>query len=245
MQDISERLRTALASGDPSLLEPLFADGARFGSCVGAAQISDHLAHALGNAVAAKLAQLEVHGDRLIARVEVGRPVPQTLFAVFFVENDRIAELQVMEERDQALAVVSNPAPAPRPQTRTTLTSMAAVLPVRELATALDHYAALGFSVRSYQGGGYGFAERDGVNLHLAVVRDLDPAATTSAVYLYVADADLLFAEWRSSGVSGQFVEPKDTEYGLREGAHIDRDGNLLRFGSKLPERASNAAPAA
>lgn len=34
-------------------------------------------------------------------------------------------------------------------------------------------------------------------------VVDLDPMLTTSAAYLYVDDADALFAEWRSSGVSG------------------------------------------
>jgi hypothetical protein len=49
---------------------------------------------------------------------------------------------------------------------------------------------------------------------------------------VYVDDAETLYAEWRSSGASGRFFEPHDTEYGLREGAHVDLDGNLLRFGS-------------
>jgi len=70
-------------------------------------------------------------------------------------------------------------------------------------------------------------------------VRDLDPRATTSAVYLYVDDADALHSEWRSAGVEGQFFEPSDTDYGLREGAHVDRDGNLLRFGSPISPAAS------
>jgi hypothetical protein len=26
-----------------------------------------------------------------------------------------------------------------------------------------------------------------------------------------------------------------DTDYGIREGGHVDPDGNLLRFGSPLP----------
>jgi MerR family mercuric resistance operon transcriptional regulator len=43
--------------------------------------------------------------------------------------------------------------------------------------------------------------------------------------------ADLLALE------SGQFFEPHDTEYGLREGAHVDRDGNLIRFGSAIQSR--------
>lgn len=72
-------------------------------------------------------------------------------------------------------------------------------------------------------------------------VPELDPMLTTSAIYFYVNDADALFAEWRASGVSGQFHEPQNTEYGLREGAHVDLDGNLLRFGSPVAsERPRN-----
>jgi hypothetical protein len=108
------------------------------------------------------------------------------------------------------------------------------VLPVRDLAAALQHYDLLGFTVSGYHGGGYGYAARDGLNLHFCAVPNLDPATTTSAIYLSVDDADLLFAEWRSAGVSGQFFEPQGTDYGLREGAHVDRDGNLIRFGSRL-----------
>jgi hypothetical protein len=51
-------------------------------------------------------------------------------------------------------------------------------------------------------------------------------------VYLYVSDADALYAQWRLARVAGRLVAPVDTDYGLREGAHVDRDGNLLRFGS-------------
>ncbi|MGH9261162.1 MAG: hypothetical protein ACRD08_14930 [Acidimicrobiales bacterium] len=42
------------------------------------------------------------------------------------------------------------------------------------------------------------------------------PADVFESAYLYVDDA--LY-----------------TEYGLREGAHVDPEGNLLRFGSALP----------
>jgi hypothetical protein len=31
---------------------------------------------------------------------------------------------------------------------------------------------------------------------------------------------------------------PVDTDHGIREGAHVDPDGNLLRFGSPLPSGA-------
>jgi hypothetical protein len=55
-------------------------------------------------------------------------------------------------------------------------------------------------------------------------------------LYVYVEDADLLYAEWRTSGVSGQFFKPHDTPYGLRKGAHVDRDGNLLRSVQPCPD---------
>jgi hypothetical protein len=123
----------------------------------------------------------------------------------------------------------------------TPMTSAAAILPVRDLARAAEHYRALGFDVAPYGGGAqYAFARRGPVELHLAVVDRLDPAASNSAVYLYVADADALAAEWSAAGLPGQLADPVDTPYGLREGAHIDPWGNLLRFGS-----ASGSRPAA
>lgn len=100
------------------------------------------------------------------------------------------------------------PPPAPWSGTRAGLTGIAAVLPVAELARALEHYRRLGFCVSAHGEGGYGFAERGGLSLHFRVVPDLDPARTTSAVYFYVEDADTLFAEWAAAGVSGQFFEP-------------------------------------
>jgi predicted enzyme related to lactoylglutathione lyase len=114
---------------------------------------------------------------------------------------------------------------------------VAPVLPVRDLDAALAHYARLGFTTWSHDLG-YAIAERDDVHLHLSRVEHIDPATSVVSVYLYVADADALAAEWRSSGALGVFVDPVDTDYGLREGAHIDPDGNLLRYGSPLPGRA-------
>lgn len=110
---------------------------------------------------------------------------------------------------------------------------VAPVLPVRDLSAACHHYAALGFEVTSYDQT-YAFAERGGVQVHLAVVVDLDPATSNVAAYLYVSDADALYDQWRQAGVGGRLVAPQDTDYGLREGAHVDPYGNLLRFGSPL-----------
>ena len=116
----------------------------------------------------------------------------------------------------------------------THLASSAPVLPVRDIDAALGHYRQLGFQVRAYEGAAYGYAQRDEVQLHLAQVEGLDPATSMTSVYLYVDDADELAAEWGRPGIAGRMVAPVDTDYGLREGAHVDPDGNLLRFGSPL-----------
>ena len=102
-----------------------------------------------------------------------------------------------------------------------------------DLRRALVHYAALGCTVSTHDDG-YGFAARAGVELHLVVVADDDPRRGPAAAYLHVPDADALAAEWADvPGTEG----PVDTDYGLREGRHVDPDGNLLRFGSPLASR--------
>jgi catechol 2,3-dioxygenase-like lactoylglutathione lyase family enzyme len=112
------------------------------------------------------------------------------------------------------------------------------VFPVRDIDQAVEHYRKLGFSVRHYEGAdAYAFAERDGVEFHLAQVNGLKPKRNMSAVYLYVDDADALYREWSAAGLDGRLVEPRDTSYGLREGACLDRDANLIRFGSGIPRR--------
>jgi DNA-binding MarR family transcriptional regulator/catechol 2,3-dioxygenase-like lactoylglutathione lyase family enzyme len=112
------------------------------------------------------------------------------------------------------------------------------IFPVRELAAALDHYATLGFTTEAYDGAHqYGFADRDGTSLHLAADPGHQPGHQHgAAAYLYVRDADALYAEWSRPGIGGQTRPPGPTEYGLREGAHIDPDGNLIRFGSPMSD---------
>ena len=54
------------------------------------------------------------------------------------------------------------------------------------------------------------------------------------AAYIDVDDADALHAEWRAAGV-GETSDLFDPGFGVWEAAHTDGDGNLLRFGSRLP----------
>jgi hypothetical protein len=119
--------------------------------------------------------------------------------------------------------------------------SFSPVFPVRDLRRALAHYASLGFEVEPSAGGdGYGFAERDEVSLHLSLDEGHGPEGGHQHVgtaYLYVEDADALYEEWAQPAVGGLTRRVGDTPYKLREGSHVDPDGNLIRFGSPMPGR--------
>ncbi|CAO3404372.1 bleomycin resistance protein [Azospirillum palustre] len=114
---------------------------------------------------------------------------------------------------------------------------VAPILPVRDVRAALAHYRGLGFTVTAYDEAAadpvYGFLDWGGVGLHLTRVPDLDPERSVVACYLYVSDADALHAAWTAAEAGGRLTAVSDTPYGLREFAHIDPDGNLLRVGSE------------
>ena len=128
---------------------------------------------------------------------------------------------------------------------RTRLRSFSPVFPVRDLRRALAHYASLGFDVQAYtEGDGYGFADRDRVSLHLSLDAghehegdDGHDHEHVGTAYLYVADADALYDEWTRPGIGGLTRRVGDTPYELREGSHVDPDGNLIRFGSPMPSQ--------
>jgi predicted enzyme related to lactoylglutathione lyase len=107
---------------------------------------------------------------------------------------------------------------------------IAPIFAVRDLAAAMDFYRWLGFAVRTYSGGGYGFAAWRGIELHLGVVPEDDQRV--SAAYLFVDDADEVAAQWQEAGAA--LHPPQDTEWGQHEGALEDPDGNVIRFGSPI-----------
>jgi catechol 2,3-dioxygenase-like lactoylglutathione lyase family enzyme len=114
-----------------------------------------------------------------------------------------------------------------------TLKRIAPIFAVHDLDASLSHYQRLGFDTRAYGGGGYGFANRDGIEIHLGVVPPAD--RRVSAAYLFVEDADALADEWRGAGA--EVHGPEDTEWGQHEGAMVDPDGNVIRFGSPMPAK--------
>lgn len=115
-------------------------------------------------------------------------------------------------------------------------TSISPIIPVRDLDIALDRYRRLGFDARAYQGSvRYGYVDRGSVSMHLSEWAEHDPLRTAASVYLYVSDADAVYAEWTAfNDLDGRFVEPFDTRYGLREFVYVDPDGTAHRVGSPL-----------
>lgn len=61
-----------------------------------------------------------------------------------------------------------------------------------------------------------------------------DPLTTSVRVYQHVHYADALHAQWAVADLGGRLHPLSATDYGLREAAYANPDGNLLRFGSPL-----------
>ncbi len=115
----------------------------------------------------------------------------------------------------------------------TALRRIAPVFIMTDLSCALAHYERLGFTVEAYEGGDfYGYACRDGLEIHLAKVGSIDRSRNSCCTYLWVDDALALHEEWAAAVVEGRLDAPANTDYGLDEGAHVDPDGNLIRVGS-------------
>jgi len=120
----------------------------------------------------------------------------------------------------------------PTPVTPVVLRSVAPVFSTSDVARWLEHYSALGFEVEAHDEE-YGFARMGDVALHVSLNADHDPRTTAGCAYLEVGDAVAVWQAWSTVG-GGRNVKPVGTDYGLSEGAHIDLDGNLLRYGSRL-----------
>jgi uncharacterized glyoxalase superfamily protein PhnB len=95
-----------------------------------------------------------------------------------------------------------------------------------------EHYGRLGFSVAK-NAADFAILERDDIELHFALKPHHDPAHTATWVYIRVEDVDRLYEELKNTGVQ-DLGEPHDTDYKMREVPHIDPDGNLILFASRL-----------
>ena len=151
------------------------------------------------------------------------------------IEGMRAALIALAQVKSAGVAAGNDVRPPARQ-----LRKFSPIFPVRDLAAALAHYSALGFVTSAYEEGDeYGFADREGSGLHLAASHDHEHEHDhhhSAEAYLYVRDADALYEEWTQPGIGGSTRPVHPTPYKIREGAHIDPDGNLIRFGSFVEE---------
>lgn len=116
----------------------------------------------------------------------------------------------------------------------------APILPSRDLHATLAFYSRLGFENRGAPPDRWNYLiiGRGGIELHFYLDRDVNPLTTSTGCYLRVTDADALYEEWNAIGVpsdpatGSRLQPPVTTDYGLRELALVDPNGNLLRAGS-------------
>ena len=176
--------------------------------------------------------KLTARGEQVVTAVQRGAD------AVDAQLRQRISAEQVHAMRSGLLALAEIKTTgiatgAALPRQRRLLERFDPIFPVADLAGALSHYSALGFKTFAYEDGEeYGFANREGVSLHLTRDPGRDPTRNAGSAYLNVRDADALYEEWSQPGIGGSTRSVGPTPYGMREGSHIDPDGNLIRFGS-------------
>jgi catechol 2,3-dioxygenase-like lactoylglutathione lyase family enzyme len=126
---------------------------------------------------------------------------------------------------------------------------VAPILPSRDLEATTAFYSGLGFERAGLWPDEYLIVRRGEAGLHFFFAPSTDPSASVAGCYLYVEDADALFAEFSEvglppSGIPRLHGAPQDSDYGLREFAVVDLDGNLLRIGSFIAPPSGPAASA-
>ena len=107
--------------------------------------------------------------------------------------------------------------------------SVCPIMTTTDVRRTVKFYETLGFSVEVYND--FVMTRRDNVELFLSLNPDHDPKRTASCVFVRVDDANALHACWQTAGV-GDVRPLRDTDYGIREFAVIDPDGNMMLYGS-------------
>lgn len=108
-------------------------------------------------------------------------------------------------------------------------------LPSRDLDATTDFYAALGL-VATYRDPGWLILERGTLKLEFFPDPGMDPASTAASCCLRLDDVDAMYAACVAAGLPVTHLgwprvhPPKVEDSGMRIGALIDGDGNLLRL---------------
>ena len=110
------------------------------------------------------------------------------------------------------------------------LTALHPKLPMRSKAATYEYYVSrLGFTRFGGDYPDYLMVEKDGLQLHFFIFRDLEPRENYGQVYIRTDNIEELYAELVSRCIK---VTPLETKpWGQREFALLDPDNNLLTFG--------------
>lgn len=114
------------------------------------------------------------------------------------------------------------------------------ILPSRDFHATVAFYSRLGFQVtaRYDPPDPYLILRRGEIELHFFKWEDVDPWSSIAGCYLRVGDV----TEWNDAFTAAEIPHegiprltgPTTTDYGMREFALIDVDGNLLRVGGRI-----------
>ena len=122
------------------------------------------------------------------------------------------------------------------------------ILPCRDLASVLDFYTALGFTVTFQQRSPnpYGVVERGDIHLHFFGMKGYDPKSSYSTCYVQTTDVDGLHTEFRAALRAAYGRNPlrglprigplKTTSHGTRQFLMSDPGGNCVRVGQRVSE---------
>lgn len=108
-------------------------------------------------------------------------------------------------------------------------------LPARDFVSTSAFYAQLGFT-EDYRDDGWMILRRGGVHLEFFPFPDLDPSTSSFSCCLRLDDVDDFYAVCRADGLPEtthgwpRIHPPRRESSGLRIGALVDPDGNLLRL---------------
>ncbi|MBS0561121.1 MAG: VOC family protein [Proteobacteria bacterium] len=119
---------------------------------------------------------------------------------------------------------------------RSRLTAFAAVFTVSDVTAALNFMVGrLGFDehYRTGKPPSYAIVERGAVSLHLMAAVQSPQTLGRSSIYVFVESVDRLHLELQERGCPVE-CPPAETDYGMREMAVRDPDGNRITFGEEL-----------
>jgi catechol 2,3-dioxygenase-like lactoylglutathione lyase family enzyme len=112
------------------------------------------------------------------------------------------------------------------------------ILPSRSLGDTLAFYRRLGFDGVIHGHGDYAIIARGTVELHFFTHRGLRPAESSAMSYIRVSDAEGIYRAFASAKLPQTGIPRMDSiedkQWGMREFAVVDSDGNLLRIGQVL-----------